>query len=112
MPEPNWFVKQNDTASAITRTLEDAAGAAVNLTGATVKFLMRPINGTTNKVSAAATIVGSATLGNVSYAWTGTNTDTAGLYIAEWQVTYAGGAIQSFPNGAYDLVLISAELGS
>ena len=54
LPEPNHFWKRNDTTSPITRTLEDAAGAAVNLTGATIKFLMRPINGTTNNGAASA----------------------------------------------------------
>lgn len=112
MPEPDFFWKQNDTTTAITRTLENAVGAADDLTGATIKFLMRPINGTTPKINAAATTVGSATLGNVSYTPTGTDTNTAGLYIAEWQVTYAGGAVQSFPNGGYDLILISPELGT
>lgn len=111
MPEPSFFWKQNDTTSPITRKLEDANGAAVNLTGATVKFLLRPINATTNKINAAATIVVAAT-GDVSYTPTGTDTNTAGLFIGEWQVTYAGGAVQTFPNGAYDLVLISPELGS
>jgi hypothetical protein len=112
MPEPDFFLTQNDTSSAIARTLEDENGVAIDLTGATVKFLLRPINGTTNKINAAATIVGAATLGNVSYAWTGTDTSTAGLFVGQWQVTYSNGKVQTFPNGAFDLVLISPDLGS
>jgi hypothetical protein len=73
----------------LTATLTDDVGP-IDLTGATVKFQMRPPGvGTTLKVDAAATVVSAAT-GQVSYTWSGTDTDTEGLYVAWFEVTYSG----------------------
>lgn len=74
--------------------LED--GSPVNLTGATVLFRMVNASGVV-KVAAAATVVGVLT-GDVEYGWAGTDTDTAGTYQAEWEVTFTGVKPLTFPN--------------
>jgi hypothetical protein len=79
----------------LTATLTDAVGA-INLTGATVRFQMRAPGATTFKVDAAATVV-SAAAGQVSYSWTGADTDTPGLYVAWFEVTYSGPAPLNAP---------------
>lgn len=76
------------------RTLTDSTGAAINLTGGTVQFRMRPLGSTTLKVDAAATIVTPAS-GSVSYAWQAADVNTAGLYLAWWVYTTAGGLAQT-----------------
>lgn len=112
MPDAEFYIRQNDTASPITATLTDEAGAAIELTGATIKFQMAPIQGGAVKVSATATNLdtGPANRGQVSYQWTTGQTDTAGLYLGEWQVTFAGGAKQTFPNDGYTLVRVTGEV--
>ena len=110
----DFFLKRNDLLPVLAATLEDADGA-IDLAGATVKLLMRDRALGTVKVNAAATVVqvGDGTdgsKGKVSYTWAGTNTDTAGTYDAEWQITFSTGKTLTVPNDVYDSVVIVADL--
>ena len=93
----HFYIKQNDTRPAIAANLTDANAAAVNLTGAPVRFSMRVEPAGTVKVSAAAATIDDAEAGQVSYNWTASDTNTADDYEAEFQVTFVGGAVQTFP---------------
>ena len=93
----HFYIKQNDTRPAIIANLTDANDAAVNLTGASVKFHMRVDPAGAVKVNAGGATIEDAEAGQVSYAWTTANTDTADDFEAEFQVTFAGGAVQTFP---------------
>jgi hypothetical protein len=112
MPEPDYIIKRGDFGSSIAATLLDENDQPANLTGSSVSFRMVPIAvGGTLVVSSAATIVGVATLGNVSYEWAQGDTDDAeGFYLGEWQVTYAGGDPQTFPNGDYTVIQVVPDL--
>lgn len=108
-------MKQHDLLPQLQVTLEktdpvSGVTSAVDLTTATsVLFLMRnAIVGL--KVNALATITAAAT-GAVAYTWTGTDTDTAGLYDGEFQVTWGSGKIETFPNDSYLKIKIYADLG-
>lgn len=104
-------IKQNDTSPAIQAALTDASGTAIDLTGAlATRFHMRLPGASSAKVDAAATVVGAATLGVVRYDWSTGDTDTAGLYEAEFEVTYADGTVETFPNSGYILVNINGDL--
>ena len=93
----HFYIKENDTRPAITAILTDANDAAVNLTGATVAFSMRVEPAGSVKLSAVSANVTDSEAGQVSYSWATGNTDTAADYEAEFQVTFAGGTIQTFP---------------
>lgn len=116
MPEPDFVIKVGDTQSSIFATLENSGGTPVDIQGADVIFRMGPIGGgpltaegtATNAQNGAGTTDGS--VGDVVYDWT-SPVGTAGLYLAEWQVAYATGGTQTFPNGGYSLVLVTGELG-
>tara|TARA_Y100000310_G_scaffold124109_1_gene122851 strand:- start:561 stop:893 length:333 start_codon:yes stop_codon:yes gene_type:complete len=97
----HFYIKQNDTRPAITANLTDANDAAVNLTGSSVKFNMRVEPAGTTKISLGAAIIENAEAGQVSYSWTSSNTDTADDYEGEFQVTFAGGSVQTFPGRNY-----------
>jgi hypothetical protein len=105
-----YFAKTGDAGSTTPDTfLEKGNGTPVNLTGATVKFIMREIGAGSAKVNAAATVVDAAT-GQVRYSWTTNDLDTPSSYQAEWEVTYSGGAKETFPADGYIYVVIRDDL--
>ncbi len=112
MPLSDPFVlKQNDTLSILVRTLYNADGTVIDLTGAAVKFLMRKRGNASPKVNAAA-VINDAPGGIVQYVWVAADTDVTGEYDAEWQVTFAGGTIITVPNDSHMRVTVMPELGS
>jgi hypothetical protein len=72
----------------LTATLSDANGP-IDLTGTSVRFQMRLPGASVFKVDAVATPV-DAVAGQISYAWQGADTDTPGLYVAWFEVTFVG----------------------
>lgn len=103
----SFQIKTNDTAPPIEATLT-AASVAVDLTSATVRFHMVD-SANAVKVDAAATIV-TAGDGTVKYSWDAADTDTAGRYRAEWEVTFSDGTIRTFPTPGYTTVVVHGDL--
>jgi hypothetical protein len=103
-------VKRNDTGSTITATLTDAGGNAVDLSGATVKFTMTPDGSTTPKVNKQGATIVTAASGIVRYTWQAGDLDTAGPFRAEWEVTFGGGAVQTYPGTGYLRVYVGTDL--
>lgn len=105
----SFVLRAGDRLPAITATLQDATGTAVNLTTATaVKFQMKQPGAP--KINAAATIT-SASAGTVAYAWALADTDTPGRYRAVFEVTWSDGKKQTFPNGEPIDVTITEDYG-
>lgn len=103
----DFTLTQGDTGPAITAQLQDAAGAGVDVSSATVTFRMAPVTGGPATVDHAATPVTPAT-GQVKYDWLSADTDTPGYYRARWRVVYANGVVESFPNDRDLVILIKA----
>lgn len=105
--------KQNDTTPpyiVALKSVTDDVEATVDLTLATsAKFLMREAGGAV-KVNGTATISDAAN-GEVTYTWGTADLDTAGVYDAEVQVTWTGGAIETFPNGGYNRIRVVDDIG-
>jgi hypothetical protein len=102
-------IRKGDTKPVLSYTCTDSAGAAVNITGATVTFVMRAITATGPAVNAAATIV-SGPAGTVSYTFTANDTAVAGPYAGEFHVTFGDGTKQTFPGDGYLEILVEEDL--
>jgi hypothetical protein len=107
----DFTIKSGNTAPALVATLYDGS-APLSLVGANVRMRMRARNGGLLVVDSPATIVGNAEEGVVSYAWQTGDTDGVGDFEVEWQVTFAGGAIQTFPTQGYTEVTVLPSLTS
>jgi len=46
----------------------------------------------------------------VRYQWSEGDTDTPGVYEAEFEVTYDGGAVETFPNANYRIIEIVRQI--
>ena len=102
-----FYLKSNDTSPSITATLRDAEGTLIDLTGASVNFHMYDADGTV-KVDAAAVVADND--GVVRYDWIAADTDTVGVFYAEFEVTYADGTVETFPNTTNIKVKIRDDL--
>lgn len=116
----DFTIRAGNLLPAIPARLSDENGNALNLTGATVTFKLVARNDNTIKVNRAATVLvadpsllTSATQPNVQYSWQAGDTDTPGLYIAEWVITYTAlSASETAPNDVYMTVSITRPAGT
>lgn len=105
-------IKQNDTRPLYTGTLEiDEVG--VSLAGASLLFKMRNADGTL-KVNAAATPDADQATnpGLFSYSWVAADTDEAGKFEVEIEVTFGDGTVQTFPTRGFEYVIVYGDLDS
>ena len=108
-------IKRNDRSRSIKEKLVNADGSTPDLSGASVQFLMsdRPSHSSL-KIESSAVIFTDGTGGDdavVRYDWASGDTDTAGLYDAEWEVTYSSGKTETFPSDGYTIVEVVEDLG-
>ena len=102
-------IKQNNTSPSLQAILKEGSGTVINLTGASVRINMKAVGGTGLKVNSAMTIV-NATGGIIQYDWQSGDTDTVGSYALEFEVTYADGSLETFPNSKNLSVTVIKEL--
>lgn len=105
----DFTIKQGDTLPPIGATLKDAAGAALDLTGASVRFHMRPGGESAASVDQVCEIVDAAA-GKVRYAWQVGDTDAPGSYVAEFEVTFSDGRVLTIPNTTNLKIKIVAQI--
>lgn len=104
-------IKRGDTKPVLVYPVVDAAGVAVNLTGATVKLTMRTLTSATPAVSNAAVTITNPTGGLVTYSWSAADTAVAGAYLVEFPVTFGDGSTQTYPTDGYLDITIEPKLG-
>lgn len=105
----DFFWKRHDTSQIKTQLLDENK-QPVNLSGASVKFVMTAPGAGSPKINAAATII-TAVTGIVGFKpASSSDTDTSGPYNAEWPVTFADSTVTTFPNDGNDTVLITDDL--
>ena len=100
-------MKPGDRKYALKYTLSDYVSGGGMLVGASVAFQMK------NK--AGAVIINAAGIvldndGIVGYAWGAGETDTVGMYKAEFKITFADSLVQHYPSSGFILVKISPDV--
>lgn len=104
-----FFIKQGDTLEEIERTLVSSGGLGINLTTVTgVRFHMWTVLHVL-KINQPAAVVNAAA-GIVKYVWVAGDTDTAGRYQGEFEVTFVGGKKITVPSGGYIPITILPEI--
>ena len=111
----DFSIKRNDLLPALEVVLRDADGDPVDLTSATgCVFHMRDEADEVLKITGGTcNINADPTTGKVTYVWGTkalTDTDTAGVYYGEFEVTWTGGKLQSFPSIGYVDIEIVQDL--
>ena len=101
-------IKRGDTRNCIKAILKDVDGNPVNLTGCEVKFHMALIHRAA--MIDRAIHVENAAEGEVWVVWAPGETDTAGMYWAEFEVMYNDGRLETFPNNGYVSIQILKDL--
>lgn len=104
-----FSIKQGDTSPSLKVQLQDEDGAPVDITNTNVKFHMRSAE-TNNLVIDEVAVIDDAVNGKVSYDWREGNTRAIGRFNAEFEVTYANDAVETFPNDSYIIIKIHREL--
>jgi hypothetical protein len=106
----DFSLKAHDRLPPIKAVLSGGGADPLDLTDATtVTFIMRNKTGGAPKVNAPA-VVEDALGGTVRYDWAAGDTDTAGSYQAEWQITWNDGKKQTAPTLSYHTVDVLADL--
>lgn len=99
-------LKAGDTAPPFVGRCLDPKGSPIPTLGAAVRFRMRPqVGGIAVPIDRPATWSDVARA-EASYQWQAGDTDTPGLYDAEFHVTFGDGHGETFPNGEYAVVEI------
>lgn len=107
--QPSFTIKRADTGPRLLFALTPAA--EIDLTGATVRFNMRSRQAGTIRINrASAAIVTATVTPTVAYDWQTGDTATAELCDAEFEVTYAGGVVETFPNNGFITVVIEGDI--
>lgn len=101
------IIKRNDTRGAIKATLSNENGV-VDLTGCSVRFIMARRKRI--KVDRQA-IIEDALNGVAWFVFEQGDTDEAGTYQAEFEVTFTDNRVETFPNDGYITVEIKSDLG-
>jgi hypothetical protein len=101
-------MKCHDTRTAVKATLKSPSGSPVDLTGATVKFIMSKYNGAV-LVNREADVL-DAVNGIVCFVFVTEETTKSGMMKAEFEVTYLDTSVETFPNSGYISINFEADL--
>lgn len=103
-------IKKGDTEPSLEAVLRDSQRQPRDLSNADeVRFHMKHVSTQDVTVDASAAIM-TASEGRVVYDWSAGDTDLAGRHEAEFEVTYDGGDVETFPNSGSIEVYVDEDL--
>lgn len=98
------YLRKGDTAPNIPITCT-RNGAAIDLTGATVNFIISDPDGNRTNTGHTACSVVSAAAGTCTYDLATGDVDVAGTHRGDTEITYAGGEVETQTNSVILVVL-------
>lgn len=102
-------IKRGDTGPSMLYRL---LPTSIVLTGATVVFNMRSDGGEENVVDRSPAVIEVATgTPTLRYDWLPSDTEEAGTFNGEFEVTYVDGSVETFPNSGFITIIIAEDLG-
>ena len=101
-------IKRGATAPAISGIVSRRDGTVVDLTGASAVFRMRLKNGET--VVDAPALITDAAAGAVEYQWAVGDTDTVGVYQADFRITLSTGKLLVLPVHSFVTVTVYPDV--
>ncbi len=110
MADP-FVAKRNDTRQYLIRTLKNADGTVIDLTGASVAFNMRKRGTGALKVDGGVTTINDEAGGVVQYEWAVDDLDTAGYYEGEFEVTLSDSTVITVPNEEHIPITVVEDIG-
>ena len=114
MAARTFYMNENDTLPDLQVTVKDGDDVVVDVTGATIKFSMKDIALGTLKINERSVTIVNGTSGIIKYVWQSDKSDTnvVGKYLCEFEVTFSGGAVLTFPGNTINplYLVITAEL--
>lgn len=109
------YLTQHDLQPYYYVTVKDSSGALVDLTGAVIRANMKLVGGTAPKINRSSTgiVIANQTTnkGEFEYRWQAGDTDTAGTYYIEFEVTPQTGGKFTLPGGAQGATQVIIEAG-
>lgn len=102
-------IKRGDTFPFLKATLSNQAGAA-NLTGATVRLILKTKGATPTVVVDEPCAIVNALTGEIEYEWAPADTASVNTLDGEFEVTWSDGEITTFPTDGYFEVAIVPDL--
>lgn len=113
---PTFPMKRNDTDPAYRVQLydidENGTQTVANLgIGSSVVFNMTPLAGGPAKVDRGTVTINDAASGDVEYRWQSGDTNEAGVFRTEFEVTFSNGRRRTYPREGYGKIKIDEDLG-
>lgn len=110
-----FYIKRNDRRPSLTAQFFQADGVTpLDLSSAaSVSMVVRPTGAGIDdapKFKSSCTVVNSAT-GQISYTWNSGDTDTAGTFDYEFEITWASGITQTIPADTYFTLVVVDDIG-
>jgi hypothetical protein len=101
-------VKRGDAGSVLEQRLLRGT-SPIDLSGASVRFVMSREPGQSPKVDAAAEVIDPGA-GLVRYRWQAEDLDEPGRYLGEWEVTFVGGGVETYPSRGWLRIVVVPDL--
>lgn len=104
-------MKRGDTRPILIVALTDAEDTPVDVTGATLRFLMREQAAPATVVLNTTATTPNAASGILHYVWVAGDTATIGRFYGEFEVTFADGTVLTAPTDDYLRIIVKDDLG-